>query len=720
MSDGADPARLLPLLLGEADREQRAQRCAAVLQAAGEGAEPELAEALAGALETTCAEAAAARHLAERLQAIPGSAAAWLRSRLYGWAKDGEAELQAMSQAVAHRRAPHAGLLLARARLLFRAKRAAEAAADLTLALSLHPPYAFYLKSEKLLQKVLASPAWKARRRCKLALLSSSTTALLAPVLQARAFACGLELQIYEGPYGNFRQEILNPDSGLYRFAPHFVLLSINSRDLHLPPHGGEEEGQEFCRQLRGLWQTLQQRHPCHLMQLGPETPEPGAWGGLEQTLPQGRRALLQQLRTRLSLDLPAGVSYLDPDAAAAHGDGPWFSAAEWHSAKQYPASASLPALAESALAQMRAALGMSAKVLVLDLDNTLWGGVVGEDGVGGIKIGPPSAEGEAYQELQDYAKELQQRGVLLAVCSKNNEADALLPFEQHEAMRLRRNDFVAFVANWTDKATNLAAMAEDLSLGLDSFVFLDDNPLERALMRRHCPAVIVPEGGPTPWQMLSALRRGQYFESLTLTREDLERHQSYRANVERRKVEKNSASLEEFLAGLEMVAENGAVDAATLSRVTQLINKTNQFNLTTRRYTEEQVRAMATSPRWWTRWFRLADKFGDYGLIGVMLAEKNEGCWRLDTWLMSCRVLGRQVEEHMIAVATRAAAAEGAKELRGEYLPTPKNGLVKDLYPRLGFAPAQRGGCTFTLSLQPSLPSCPFVREGKLAPAHS
>jgi FkbH-like protein len=234
--------------------------------------------------------------------------------------------------------------------------------------------------------------------------------------------------------------------------------------------------------------------------------------------------------------------------------------------------------------------------------------------------------------------------------------------------------------------------MAAELSLGLDSFVFLDDNPLERALVRERLPQVIVPESADGPTAMLTALHRGQYFPALVLTEEDLARHASYRGNVLRRSVQGGAASLDEFLGGLEMVAEFGPVTAATLPRVTQLINKTNQFNLTTRRYTEEQVRAMSQSANWWCRWFKLADRFGDHGLIGVMLAERQSQRWRIDTWLMSCRILGRQMEDFMFYVLHSAARREGASQIVGEYLATEKNALVAELYPRLGFA-AHAGG---------------------------
>jgi FkbH-like protein len=609
--------------------------------------------------------------------------------------------------------APDAWVLLQRTRLLAQLGRMADAAADLQGALRLFPPYSFFVKSEKLLHRIAASGQWQPRRTVRAALLGSSTTALLRPVLQAAGFRCNVQLEIYEGPYGNYRQEILDPGSGLYRFQPEFVFIIPQHRELALPAAGGMQQALEFAAQLRQLWDVVRQRATCHVVQAGFDVPSDGAWSSLEDTLPEGRRRVLSAVNLALAEALPTGVSFLDVGSVATHATSAWCSASEWHSAKQYPAAATLPLFADYLLSHCMAVLGLSAKVLAVDLDNTLWGGVIGEDLLGGIRIGPPTAEGEAYQELQQYLKDLQRRGILLAVCSKNNPADAELPFRQHDSMPLRLEDFVAFRANWDDKATNLQVLAQDLSLGLDSFVFLDDNPLERALVRARLPHVTVPECGVGPTAMLAALHRGLYFPALVLTDEDRARHSSYQGNSLRRTLQISAASLDDFLASLEMVAQHGPVNAATLARVTQLINKTNQFNLTTRRYSEEQVRAMADSTGWWCRWFKLADRFGDHGLIGVMLVEKQAPAWRIDTWLMSCRILGRQMEDFMFSVLQSAARGEGATYIRGQYLPTPKNGLVEDLYPRLGFvaetsAPAQYA---FDLGRPTSAPR--FIRNG-------
>jgi FkbH-like protein len=670
-------------------------------------------EAIARQLASRLNDAAALGDAMLALEKHDNALSRFVRARVLAYRGESARAIDGFQATLQASSVPDADVLLHRARLLARDNRFVEAIADLRLALQLFPPYAFFVKCEKLLDRIIASGDWQPRRTAKLALLSSSTTSLLAPVLKAAGFRCGLKLDIYEGVYGNYQQEILDPESGLYRFRPDVAVILLNHRDLALPPVGGQQQAREFGARLRELWSALLARNPCHLVQIGIDSPPNGAWGCLEDMLPEGRRRVIASSNRALVADLPRRASFVNANAIATEIGQQYWSAAEWHTAKQYPSSAALPRLAEVVCAHCAAALGLTAKVLAVDLDNTLWGGVIGEDLLEGIRVGPSSAEGEGYRELQQYLKELQQRGVLLAVCSKNNPADAELPFRRHDDMLLKLDDFAAFEANWDDKATNLQRIAEKLSLGLDSFVFLDDNPLERALMRSRLPQVAVPECGQTPWEMLAALRRGLYFEAVTLTDEDRLRHAAYASNAARAVAEQSAPSLESFLSGLEMTAQHGPVDAQTLPRVAQLINKTNQFNLTARRYTEDQVAAMASSPDWWCQWFRLADRFGDHGLIGVLLARKGPCEWRVDTWLMSCRVLGRQMEDYMCACLLSAAQQGGTKLVVGEYVPSDKNGVVSGLYSRLGFeaSSADRREYVFSLADRP-IRTCKFMRD--------
>lgn len=603
-------------------------------------------------------------------------------------------------------------LRLSRCRILVREKSWQEAIIELRQALFSYPAYPFFVKAEKLVCKMMASKEWMPKRKFKIALFGSHTTEFLASVLVVCAFREEIELEVYQGMYGGYCQEILNPQSGIYSFIPDIVVLLPSEREL---PEGLIVDGEiikQYSDNLIRLWSVVKERQHCHVIQAGLSMPAYSVSASLAENLPTGRSRAVQEINERLARCCGDGVSFFDMNRVVAQVGRAFFSPEEWYMAKQYPASCAVPFLADCLIAHVKAVYGLSSKVLVLDLDNTLWGGVIGEDGLGGIRLGYPSPEGEGYVDLQKLLKDLKQRGVLLAVCSKNNEDDAKMPFERHDAMVLKLDDFVAFKANWKDKVANIVEIAELLSLGLDSFVFLDDSPLERAWVREKLPMVKVPECGKTPWEMTEALRRGMYFDAVALTQEDRHRHESYKANIERQEFKNSAGSLENFLSGLSMIGECGFVDDRTLARVTQLVNKTNQFNLTAKRYSEEQIKKMVQSEKWWCRWYRLRDRFGDHGLIGVILVEKRAKEWLVDTWLMSCRVLGRRMEEFMCRDLLMAAKNAGILSVQGIYCPTAKNVLVKGLYEQLGFF-AQGQGETYSFNMETGIiPKCHFIQK--------
>jgi FkbH-like protein len=318
---------------------------------------------------------------------------------------------------------------------------------------------------------------------------------------------------------------------------------------------------------------------------------------------------------------------------------------------------------------------------------------VVGDDGVDGIVIGPGSADGEAYAAFQSYARSLNERGVILAVCSKNDAVNAEAAFAMRAEMVLKRDDIAVFVANWSDKAANLRSIAETLQIGVDSLVLFDDNPAERRLVREQLPQVGVPEVPLDPALYARCLADAGYFEATAFTPDDVARARQYADNARRRRLEAGSSDLESFLRGLGMELVAAPFQSVDLPRVVQLINKTNQFNLRTRRLSEAEVRALMEDPDALCLQFRLTDCLGDNGLISVVVAlPQDPDSYLIDTWLMSCRVLGRQVEEEVLNTIVERARARGRKVLIGEYLPTAKNRMVSDLLPRLGFEPAENG----------------------------
>ncbi|MDJ0786639.1 MAG: HAD-IIIC family phosphatase [Myxococcota bacterium] len=614
--------------------------------------------------------------------------------------------------------------LLHRARVRIKAGRASEAVADVRLALHEGAAYELWSRAEKTLRRLREMPEdVRGSRALRLAVLSGqASTALLVPLLRAACVRDGIDVTLHVGEYDAWQSEILDPAGELARFEPDVVLLPLHWRDAALPPTSPDPEAaaRDVADRVQNAFAALRARRECTLVVHAFDLPPDEPLGHLAAASPGGRAAVLRRANELLRREAGTGLHLLDLEQVAAEvGRARYEDPRRWYAARQHPAATALVPLVERQVALLRALLGLSRKVAVLDLDNTLWGGVVGEEGVEGIQLGAPSAAGESFLDFHRWLREWKERGVLLAVCSKNNEADAREPFEKHPETVLRLDDFVVFKANWQDKVSNLREIADELSLGLDSFVFVDDNPVERAWVREQLPMVAVPELPEDPALYVPAIERHRYFEPIALSDEDRQRHESYRAEVERGRLRESSGSLEDFLDGLAMVARDAGFDAPNLPRIAQLVNKTNQFNLTTRRYTEAQLREQAEDPAWWTRWFRLRDRFRDTGLIGVMSCKPREGepgALEIDQWLMSCRVLGRQMERYMLRALLLHCREAGVPRLYGRYLPTAKNAQVAELLPALGFEriEAQDGGEAL-FALEPAsidLPDVPIRRE--------
>ncbi len=595
------------------------------------------------------------------------------------------------------------------------------AALWLRMALRQQPAYAWFARAERLIGQVIASAPPPARH-VRIGLVGSSTTSFMAPLLRALCFREGIAAEIHEGLYGAFRQEILDPASSLARFRPEVLIVATQWRDLNLPPVVDDEAGtvERLAGEYRGLWRTASDRFNCHVIQHAFDRPVSDSYGILAQRLPGSRRRVIDRLNVSLETDTPAFASVLDTARVVERvGADAWADPRQWQLSRQHPAASALPALAEEQIAHVKAALGISRKVVVCDLDNTLWGGVIGEDGIDGIQL-DATASGAGYCELQQYLCDLKDRGVLLAVCSKNNPDDARLPFESHGGMVLRLEDFAAFVANWDDKVTNIRRIADTLRLGLDSFVVVDDNPLERSWIRAELPEVAVVELGPMPASYAKDLDRGRYFESLIWSAEDRGRTEQYRRERAIDTARAGAGSLEAFLEGLAMRGACAAVTPANVDRVVQLTNKTNQFNLTTRRYTRPQLERLIAAPDTWQGVFSLSDRYGDHGIIGVLFCAPTEepDCWVIETWLMSCRVLGRQFEEFMADSMMAAARGRGIRRIYGEYRPTAKNGLVADLYTRLRFTPAGSTDAVARYALDVAPAAAPYTRFISTMPA--
>jgi FkbH-like protein len=537
--------------------------------------------------------------------------------------------------------------------------------------------------------------------QARLAILSSHTVDHLTPGIRIAGLGRRVAISIQVGPYGLYRQALLDPDAALSAFKPQFILLALDAQEIRsdVPVDASESDVAKAVDQrvedLRQLWRNGRERYGAQIIQQTLVPVDPPLFGSYDGLVPGAPFTFTEHLNARLrETARQDGVLLLDlPWLARGSSADTIGDPTRWHQAKQLISPHFAPQYGDWLARIIAASLGLSRKCLVVDLDNTLWGGVIGDDGVDGIRLGQGDALGEAFLAFQRYVAALGQRGIVLAVCSKNDPAIAESAFSDHPEMALRRSDIASFVANWDDKATNLRRIARALNLGLDSLVFVDDNPAERHIVRRELPDVAVPELPEDVAGYPRALADAGYFEAAAFTSDDAIRARTYQANAERLTMLERATDMEGYLKNLSMTLVVSEIRAIDLPRAAQLINKSNQFNLTTRRYTEAELERLAADPAILAMCFRLRDRFGDNGLISVILARPNdqwgENALLIDTWLMSCRVLGRQVEAAALEVIAGEATNRGARSLIGEYRPTPRNGLVSDHYAKLGFAPA-------------------------------
>jgi FkbH-like protein len=529
-------------------------------------------------------------------------------------------------------------------------------------------------------------------RPVRLALLGRSTLDMIAPQLELALLARGFAPDIYTAPYGSFMQELIDPDSGAARFKAQFALVVLTPFDIpewpttFATPEEADEVAGRVAKQLLSACERFRARSGADVLLDNFHAFPTRPLGNVGARIAGDRNNFCRRLNVKLGDLVPPGIHLIDTaELSARYGVMRWHDARMWYEAKQPVALDMVVEYVQTIAGVIAGALGASRKVVVLDLDDTLWGGVIGDAGLSGIELGEGSPRGEAFKAFQQYLRTLRERGILLAVASKNEPANARLPFEQHPETVLKLSDFAAFRASWDPKADSLRAMAADLELGLDSFVFVDDNPAERELVRQSLPEVAVIDLPEDPSEYARALEASRWLEVPRVTDDDRARADQYQSRADARALA-DTMDLSEFLASLDMRAQVAPIDGISLARATQLINKTNQFNLTTRRLTESEVHALACDTSICTLTVRLADRFGDHGLISVTTAAHRGDIVEIDDWLMSCRVLKRGVERMVLSHLVDWARGRGASELRGRYLPTGRNELVRTLLDDLGF----------------------------------
>jgi FkbH-like protein len=546
-----------------------------------------------------------------------------------------------------------------------------------------------------------------------LAVVSNNTFDLVLDELPAAAARHGIALNLTVAPFDQVMQSALDPASEINKAGIDAVLLAVDHRWFGLTDEFSADPKKKLADAIDQLISvvTALKRNSTRtiVLQTLPVPPQP-LFGSYDARVAVSQRSLIRELNAAI-IATAADTSCIVLDVAGISGQvgtDRWFDPKSWNLYK-LPFSPSCNAIYADFVGRLLGSMrGRARKCLVLDLDNTLWGGVIGDDGIDALRIGQGSAEGESFLAVQRLALSLKERGVILAVASKNGDEVARGPFRNHPDMLLRENDIAVFQANWLDKPSNLEAIAKQLSIGVDALVFLDDNSAERAQVRAALPSVAVPELPADPAWFPWYLANAGYFEALSFSSEDRLRAASYLANARRAEVSAKARDLGDYLVSLEIEIQFASFDGVGRSRIAQLINKSNQFNLTTRRYAEADVAAYERNPSAITLQVRLADRFGDFGMIGVIIGLMSRDSIKgeiltLDTWLMSCRVLGRRVEEAMLGEVVRLAKDAGIKVIVGVYIPSEKNYMVADHYVKLGFtkmAQRENGECYYSLEV--------------------
>ena len=526
----------------------------------------------------------------------------------------------------------------------------------------------------------------------KVAILSGSTIGEIKNMLELFLLNEGIKPEFYVGGYGLFYENLVFDDGSLAAFAPDFLYIHTSRKNIKEMPLPSDSD-EAVQAKLDAEWARFEaafeaaKKLGCSVIVNNFDLPTHRLMGNRDAVDPRGGIHFINELNARIATYVAKNEGFYLNDLAylaCRFGLDNWFSESEWYLYKYAVSMQYIPELCHNISLIIKSLLGKNKKGLVLDLDNTLWGGVIGEVGAEGVELSTETPAGMAYSEFQQYLRQLEDLGILLNVASKNEESIALTGFERDDSP-LKRKDFLCFKANWEPKSENIAKIAQEINILPESLVFVDDNPAEREIVRQQLPAVTI-ASFDSPEGMIAALDRAGYFEITALSADDAKRNEMYRQNLQRAAAQQSFGSYEDYLRSLEMTAELGAFDQPHAERITQLINKTNQFNLTTRRYTAQEVEALLSNPDAVTLYGRLIDKFGDNGLVSAMIGTVEGECCTVDLWIMSCRVFKRNLEQTMMDEFVCRCAARGVKTIVGRYLPTAKNLLVKEIYGTMGF----------------------------------
>ena len=549
------------------------------------------------------------------------------------------------------------------------------------------------LKKKKALKRELLQNTQQTFLEKKIAILGGSTTRDIRDILELFLLNYGIRPCFYESEYNQYYADGMFPNPALEEFHPDILYIHTSNRNIEQYPSLEDDRTlvtqklQAEYERFQALWEHLHAVYGCPVIQNNFEPPLYRLLGNRDASDHRGRWNYIQRLNQMFYEYADTHQDFYIHDIcyeAADYGLERWSEPFYWNMYKYAMCVPAIPYTAFQLARIIKSIFGRNKKVLNLDLDNTLWGGVIGDDGPENIEIGQETSLGQTYAEFQDYLKQHKKLGVLLSVNSKNNEETALSGLERADSV-LKREDFVVFRANWEPKSHNLYATAEELKLLPESFVFVDDNPAEREIVRQEVPGAAVPEITKVE-EYIRVLDRSGFFEVTNFSEDDLKRNEMYLANEQRNRMQKNFSDYGDYLRSLEMKAQIGAFDPAYFSRIAQLTNKSNQFNLTTHRYSQSEIEQIAADPQYLTLCGRLEDKFGDNGVVSIVIGRKEKDVLQIELWLMSCRVLKRDMEYAMMDTLVKQCRDCGIRQIYGYFYPTAKNAMVKDFYALQGF----------------------------------
>ena len=568
----------------------------------------------------------------------------------------------------------------------------------------------YIIKKRKSLKKALLADG-STRLAKKIAVFGGSTTSDIVVYLELFLLNYGIEAQFYQSEYAQYWQDAMFPSEELLSFAPDLVFIHTTTRNLEFSPTTAdtkEETDEKLSAQyekFEQMWRKIAETYHCPIIQNNFERPYWRLMGNRDVSDYRGKSNFASRLNQKFYeyAQKTEGFYINDVDfISAAYGLREWSNPSYWNLYKYALCPEAIPEFSFNLANIIKSVFGKNKKALALDLDNTLWGGVVGDDGVDGIAIGQETGVAQSYYEFQSYVKSLKSLGVILTVCSKNDHQNAIDGLNHPEGA-LRPEDFILIKANWENKDRNILETANELNIFPDAIVFADDNPAEREIVRAQIPGVAVPAMDGVENYIVNLDRNG-FFEVTNFSAEDLNRNEMYKANAERAAQQAAFGDYSEYLRSLEMTAIIDDFLPVYLERITQLTNKSNQFNVTTKRFTPTEMEAVFKSPEYIRLYGKLIDKFGDNGVVSVVIGRKNEAVLDIELWLMSCRVLKRDMEFAMLDRLAERAKAAGLSILRGYYYPTAKNNMVRDLYERFGFTKTsedEAGNTVWELALE-------------------